>query len=418
MMQREDTSKPPTNESVDVKIDPRASAAEATFWSQVGPVMLLVTIFLLNFIARIILSPLLPTIESELAITHKQAGLLFFMISAGYLTGLLSSGFLSSRSTHRRTILVSSSGVGAALLFVAVAGDLRAMQGGLFVLGLAAGFYMPSAIATITALFDRRHWGKAIAIHELAPNLAFFLSPFVAESFLRWGRWRAALGFLGVLSFCACAAYRSWGRGGDFPGESPVSGAFGELVRLPTFWLMIVLFGLGMSATVGIYAMLPLYLITERHMESTWANTIVAFSRVHGPLLGMLGGWASDRLGAKQTIVISMLFTGTMTLMLGLIADRWLNLVVLLQPLLAVWFFPAAFVAVAMFAPASSRNLAVGFTVPFGFLIGGGAIPTFIGMMADAKLFALGFTITGLLISVAGILALLLKLPSASHRSH
>ena len=389
-----------------------------SFWSQVGPVFFLVVIFLLNFISRIILSPLLPTIEKELAISHKQAGLLFFLISVGYLTGLLSSGFVSSRSTHRRTILLSSAGVGISLLGVALVTEMLAMQIGLLALGLASGFYMPSAIATITALIDRRHWGKAIAIHELAPNLAFFLSPFVAEIFLRWASWRAALGFLGALSLLACAAFSRLGRGGEFAGESPASSALGELIRLPTFWLMILLFGLGVSSTVGIYSMLPLYLVTERHLEPSWANTIVAFSRAHGPFLGMLGGWASDKLGAKQTIVISMMFTSVMTLSLGLISDRWIGAVVLLQPLLAVWFSPAAFAAVVMIAPAGSRNLAVSFTVPFGFLIGGGAIPTFIGAMGDAGSFANGLMITGALIGAGALLSLRLKLPDSDHATH
>jgi NNP family nitrate/nitrite transporter-like MFS transporter len=418
MNQREDTSKTMMNKSATAEIDPAIRTANATFWRQVRPVYFLVVIFLLNFISRIILSPLLPTVEKELAINHKQAGMLFFLISAGYLSGLLSSGFLSSGSTHRRTILISSAGVGMSLLGVSLVTELRAMQIGLLALGLASGFYMPSAIATITSLIDRRHWGKAIAIHELAPNLAFFLSPFVAELFLRWGSWRAALGCLGALSLIACAIYSRAGVGGDFPGQSPASGAFGELIRLPTFWLMILLFGLGVSSTVGIYAMLPLYLVTERHMDSSWANTIVAFSRSYGPLLGMIGGWASDRLGAKQTIVISMMFTGVMTLSLGMISDRWISVAVLLQPLLAVWFFPAAFAAVAMIAPASSRNLAVGFTVPLGFLIGGGAIPTFIGAMGDAGSFANGLIVTGVLIGFGALLSLLLKLPESAHAAH
>ena len=81
---------------------------------------------------------------------------------------------------------------------------------------------------------------------------------------------------------------------------------------------MVVLFGLGVSSTVGVYAMLPLYLVTERDVEPSWANTIVALSRSHGPILGLLGGWASDKLGAKQTIVISLGFTGVVTLLLGL----------------------------------------------------------------------------------------------------
>jgi hypothetical protein len=62
--------------------------------SQLGPVFFLTALFLINFFARIILSPLLPTIEEELKISHAQAGSLFFLISAGYVVGLLGSGLL------------------------------------------------------------------------------------------------------------------------------------------------------------------------------------------------------------------------------------------------------------------------------------------------------------------------------------
>jgi len=305
----------------------------------------------------------------------------------------------------------SIAGVGVAMLTIAAATNLLVMHCGLFALGFAAGLYLPSAIATITSLVDRQHWGKAIAVHELAPNLAFFISPFIAELFLKWSTWRTALSVLGALSILASATFGQLGRGGDFPGESPVSSAFGTLVRTPTFWVMVVLFGLGVSSTIGVYAMLPLYLVAERHVEPTWANTIVALSRSYGPIFGLLGGWVSDKLGAKQTIVVSLGFTGLLTLLIGLTADRWLSPVVLLQPLLAVCFFPAAFAAIAMITPANAHNLAVAFAVPFGFLIGGGAIPTFIGVMGDAGSFTAGFAVTGALVAFGGVLALLLKLP-------
>jgi NNP family nitrate/nitrite transporter-like MFS transporter len=403
-MQHEDTSKPA----------PLESSAEGTaFQAQLRPVYLLVVIFLLNFISRIILSPLLPTIEKELKISHSQAGFFFFLTSGGYLVGLLMSGLLASRKSHRWTIIVASAGVGCSMLIVALAAQLSLMRGALFAVGFAAGLYTPSAIATITSLVDRAHWGKAIAVHELAPNLAFFVSPFIAEIFLRWASWRTALAMLGAMSLLASAGFARFGRGGNFPGESPLSGAFSALVRTPTFWLMIVLFGLGVSSTVGVYAMLPLYLVTERAFEPTWANTILAFSRSHGPILGLLGGWASDRLGAGRTIIISLAFTGVMTLLLGLPLDGGgLSAVVLLQPLVAVWFFPAAFAALAMITPQNQRNLAVSFSVPFGFLIGGGVIPTFIGAMGDSGSFATGFVIAGVLICAGALLAgLLLRLP-------
>jgi len=55
----------------------------------VAPVVFLVVIFFINFIARVILSPLLPTIEKELGISHGEAGSFFFLISAGYVIALL-----------------------------------------------------------------------------------------------------------------------------------------------------------------------------------------------------------------------------------------------------------------------------------------------------------------------------------------
>jgi NNP family nitrate/nitrite transporter-like MFS transporter len=385
-----------------------------SFFRQIGPVVFLVLIFLLNFVSRIIFAPLLPVIEKELGISHGQAGFFFFLISTGYLSGLLGSGFLSSRTTHRRTILISGSGVGIALMMLSLANSLRAMHAGLFGLGLAAGLYMPSAIAAITALVDQRHWGKAIAVHELAPNLAFFIGPFVAELFLSRGSWRVALGALGTASIVIAAAYCRFGKGGRFSGESPTSAAVGSLVRTPAFWIMLVLFGLAVSSTIGVYAMLPLYLVSERRLETSWANALTALSRSYGPISGVIGGWVSDRLGPKRTMLLSLMCTGLLTLLLGWVGDTWIGAVVIFQPALAVWFFPAGFAALAVIAPPQARNLAVAFTIPFGYVIGGGAIPTLIGVMGDAGSFAFGFMTTGILIIAAAILALLLKLPAAA----
>ena len=392
------------------------SRESTNFLTILQPVFFLVGIFLLNFTARIILSPLLPTIEHELAISHGQAGFFFFLISAGYLVGLLGSGFFAARATHKLIIVLSSAGVGIALIAIAFATNLLTVRLGLLTLGVAAGLYIPSAIATITSVIKQEHWGKAIAVHELAPNLAFFASPFIAELFLTWATWRVALGSLGAASIIASLGYQCYGRGGEFAGEFPGSRAFGALVRNPAFWLMLTLFGLGVSSTIGVYAMLPLYLVSEQAMHPSWANTVVALSRIHGPMLGLLGGWVSDWLGPKRTIVVSLIFTGITTLLLGVVSGWWTSAVVVVQPLVAVWFFPAAFAALALITGPNARNLAVAFTVPFGFMVGGGAIPTFIGMMGDAGLFAMGFVVAGSLITCGGVLAMLLNLPQPTRK--
>jgi NNP family nitrate/nitrite transporter-like MFS transporter len=381
-----------------------------------GPLLFLVLIFFLNFTARIILAPFLPTIERELEISHGQAGSFFFLISAGYVIGLMTSGFCAARTTHKFIIVSSTAGIGLALLVVSSAAGLWAIRFGLSMVGLAAGLYMPSAIAAITTLVERPHWGKAIAIHELAPNLALFVAPFLAELFLRWSTWRRALVVLGAACITVGLAYYCFGREGQFRGESPASKAFGLLMRTPAFWLMLVLFALGVSATVGVYAMLPLYLVSERGMDQSWTNTVVALSRSYGPVLGLLGGWASDRLGPKKTIFGSLGFTGLITVLLGLISNHWIGSTVLFQPLLAVWFFPAAFAVLAAITRPEARNLAVAFAVPLGYMIGGGVIPTFIGIMGDAGSFATGFVAVGVLIASGAALSLLLRLPDLPRR--
>jgi NNP family nitrate/nitrite transporter-like MFS transporter len=180
---------------------------------------------------------------------------------------------------------------------------------------------------------------------------------------------------------------------------------------------MVVLFGIGVSTTIGVYAMLPLYLVSERHLDQSWANTVVALSRSYGPLLGLVGGWASDRLGPRRTMVISLAFTGIATMLLGPASTRWISAVVIFQPLLAVWFFPAAFATLAAITRPDARNLAVSFTVPFGYIIGGGAVPAFIGIMGDAGSFAAGYVETGFFVLIGAVLALLLRLPARQNGS-
>src|SRR4030042_1337901 len=82
------------------------------FRSHIPALLFLAGIFFLNFLSRIILAPLLPAIEGDLQIGHRGAGSLFLFISLGYCVGVLGSRVVSSRFTHRRTIIASSMAVG------------------------------------------------------------------------------------------------------------------------------------------------------------------------------------------------------------------------------------------------------------------------------------------------------------------
>ena len=274
---------------------------------------------------------------------------------------------------------------------------------------------MPSAIATITSLVDKRHWGKAISVHELAPNLAFFVSPFIAEFFLagRAGapRWASSA----RLSIAASVTFSTFRAGRRLSRRVAV------LERVRRVGAHAGVLADGRSVRFG----RELHGWRLRHAAAVSGDRTRTSSRA-GPTrlwrfpVRMVRFSGCSAAGLRISSARSKRSSSVWDLpaprrcCLGLLSDHWLSVAVLFQPLLAVWFFPAAFAAIAMITPANARNLAVAFSVPFGFLIGGGAIPTFIGAMGDAGSFATGFMVTGALIASGGTVGAVSQIAAAS----
>jgi NNP family nitrate/nitrite transporter-like MFS transporter len=371
---------------------------ESSLRSHIGSLLLMTGIFYLNFISRIILAPLMPTIERDLEIGHAEAGSLFFLISLGYFTSLMGSGFVSSRLTHRKTIILSSMVLGLALIGVSFSNTMWGIRFGCIVVGLFTGFYLPSGISMLTAMVRSKDWGKAIAIHELAPNVSFLTAPLLSEVLLLWFSWRNILALLGLVAVSIGLAFAQFGKGGNFTGDPPSPASLKILLREPSFWIMIVFFSLGISATLGIYAMLPLFLVSERGMTQSTANYLVALPRVLTVGASFVAGIVTDKLGPKVALGGVFLFTGLLTILLGIAPGPWVVLIVFLQALIAVCFFPPGFAALSRVGPPNLQNISVSFTVPVGFLVGGGAIPTGIGMLGDRGCFDLGISLVGVII--------------------
>jgi len=384
--------------------------ADSTFHSRIGPILLLASIFFLNFLGRIVIAPLLPAIEADLSISHAQAGSLILITTTGYFVTVIGSGFVSSWISHRKTIILSAFTAALALAGVSMSQDFLSLRVSLLLLGLATGFYLTSGIATLTSLVPAKHWGKALAIHELAPNLGFVAAPLISEALLHWFSWRGVLGVIGVSSaLCGCVFWR-FGQGGTFHGQVPNLSSYRTLLRRSSFWIMVILFGLGMGGSFGIYTMLPLYLTAEQGMDRPFANTLIGLSRVSGLVSALMAGWATDRLGPRRTMVFVFFFTGLATMLMGLASGPWLIVLVFVQPMLAVCFFPAGFAALSLLGSAEIRSMAVSLAVPFGFLFAGAALPIGIGILGDAGHFGLAIGGTGALILSGWLLSRSLKL--------
>ena len=392
------------------KADVHQEEKSDRFRAYLGPLLILTAIFFVNFISRIIPAPLMPKIEADLKISHAQAGSFFLLISIGYFIALFGSGFFSARLTHRKTIILSCAVLGFILLGMSFSSGLWGLRFGLLILGMAAGLYLPSGFATFTANISSKHWGRAIAIHELAPNLSFVAAPLVAEAVMVLFSWRMAFVFLGIVALLLGGVFTRFGRGGEFHGQAPSLSSFRAIFSKPAFWVLVVLFSLGISSTLGLYAMLPLYLVTEHAFERNWANMLLALSRVAGLVMAFLGGWLTDRVGPKRVLMVVFCLTGLMTICIGVGSKAWVAIPVFIQPMIAVCFFPAALAALSLVSTQKDRNIFVSLTVPLGFLVGGGAVPTLIGFIGDISTFAFGIVLVGGLVFSGTVITGFLKL--------
>lgn len=378
----------------------------ARLWS----VLFVTLLFFLTFIARFIFAPLMPSIGQELGITAGQAGSIFLLGSIGVLIGSLISGFISSRLDHRGALIGSTFCSALALLACYFAGSLQTIRIVMMVLGFCAGVNLPSVVATITAMVTRADWGKAMAVQQMAPPLSLVLGPLISVLLLTWFSWRGSLVWVGIFCGAVSLAFVKFGRCGDFPGDAPNFSLLREILGKSSFWIMVLLLALGMAGQVGIYTMLPLYLVKERGLDAGSANTLLGVSQISPLFMTFFAGWVTDRLGEKRAISIFLLTAGMAAILVGSLSGFWLKVSVFLLPALIVCFFPPAFAALSRIVQPNLRSLVAALAPPSAFILGGGLLPTLLGYMGQAHTFGLGIVLAGCAILLGSLFVFPLRL--------
>ncbi len=366
---------------------------------QALPWLCFVTVlFFMNFLTRVIFSPLMLPIEEDLGIHHAQAGRLYFFFSAGYALGLFASGFLSTRMRHRDVIALSATAVGISFMAISQLGEAYAYEllaTGLALFGVAGGLYLPSGIATLTSLVRERDYGKAFSVHEMAPNLSLFLAPLLVVWLSAFMTWREVLLLLGVASLAAGVAFKLFARGGTFTGHPPDVALVRRLLGSRPFWGLLGLFFIAVSASFAPYAMLPLFLTDVHAFEDEWANRLLAYSRIAGPFAAFGAGWLVDRLGAVRTVRFYLLSCGIATAALGALHGEALVVAVLLQAVLSVTYFPAGFSLLAKLYVPETRSVVISCMIPLAILLGNGVTPAMMGWAGRHGHFEAGFLCLG-----------------------
>ena len=235
-------------------------------------------LFLLNYMSRSTLTPLLVSIEEDLGIGHAQATSLLLMQSAGFSSALAASGFLLSRFKPRQIATIPLAIAGGILLLMPLVHTLGQARLVFIAFGLGVGFYFPAGMATLSSLVFPKDWGKAVAIHELAPNTGFILIPLLAQAGLMFTDWRGVFAIMGVLMICTAGAFLLWGRGGNTRTDAPSFKGCGVLLKNPASWIVALLMAVSMIGEFSIYSILQIFLVSAAGFGPEEANLGLSIS--------------------------------------------------------------------------------------------------------------------------------------------
>jgi NNP family nitrate/nitrite transporter-like MFS transporter len=361
------------------------------------------SLWFLNFSARTVMSPLLPIIEDELAISHAMAGSIFSFLSAGYTISLLLSGFLSPRIGYKRSIVLGFIILMTAVFGLKYASSYPSFAVATFFVGLGTGIYLPSIMPLLTAIFARDNWGKAIAFHETAASFSILSIPLLTAVALSFFQWRALFTILSMACFIVTIFFCIFS-----PDPRPKKEKKARLSRIllrKDFWIVAILWIFAASNSLGLYNLIPLFLVKEKGMSIEMANTIFGISRIGGFFIVILVGFLVDRYGAKKILFLLLLSTGLTTVGLAITQTiPQLVLMLILQATVCSGFFTVAFVAISKITSFDERSIFTGTTIAIGVIMGLGFTPFALGAIADIWNFQYGILFLGIVTALSCIL--------------
>lgn len=373
------------------------------------PLFIFWCLWFLNFSTRAVFSPILPLIEDSLSISHGKAGGLFTSLAIGFSLTLFITGRFASDWGYKRMVVIGFIGIALFIFGLQRAESYLAFHILFFVLGVCSGTYLPCILPIITQTYEPRHWSKAIGLHETAPSLSIFSIPILVTLALHYFHWKSLLLILGIVPLLFLIPFWKVSvepKHEKFYERSP----YIDLFRNRTVWIIGLLWIFSAASSLGIYSILPLYLIKERGMDFGFANTLLGISRAAGVIVPVTIGFLTDRYGFKVLLKWSIFATGLSTIGLALSSTLLLILVTLiLQALLCLAFFPVALIAISKLTPISERSMYVGFIIAIGVIFGTGGGPFILGLVADHMSFKVGIFGLGVLTALSSLMVRFLK---------
>lgn len=363
-------------------------------------------IFLANYGARSALSPLLVALESSMGLNHAQATSLLMLQGVGFSISLGISGFVMSSVRPARMAVFSLVAGGTVLLFMPLVTSLLEGRIAFLLFGLMTGLYFPAGMAILNSIVLPRDVGKAVGIHELAPNIGFIIMPLLMQWALHYTDWRGAFSYVGISMILIGLSFQFWGCGGQYCTQAASFTGIRRLLRSSSTWLFAILLIICLVGEFTIYSVLQLYLVSEGGFSPENANFIMSLSRAITPFAVFAAGFAADRFNPIRLLALCLLTHGLALGMMSVQHSTWLALGgIFLQALSIAVSFPTLFKIMSNCVKIDDQPLLLSFTMPVAGLFATGLVPWILGLCGQYATFGAGFGALGL-VSVLCIAAL------------
>jgi MFS family permease len=272
-------------------------------------VALLWVVLLLNYLDRQVIFALFPLLRAGLHLRDYQLGLIPTAFLWVYAVVSPLAGFLGDRFGRKRVIVAS---LFAWSLVSAALGQVKSFPQllmGVSLLGIIEACYLPSGLALIADYHGERTRALATGLHQSGAYVGMVAGGmgggWVGEHY----GWRPVFVMLGAAGV-AYSLFALWAvrenadrqRAATNSGAISLWPAMRELLHLPGFRTVTVVFCVAGMANWLLYSWMPLYLYERFHMSLGRAGFSATFFIQIGSAGGiLLGGWLADHYSARST---------------------------------------------------------------------------------------------------------------------
>ncbi|PGF17770.1 MFS transporter [Natrinema sp. CBA1119] len=266
--------------------------------------------FMATMAARLAISPLVPAITDDFAVSNAALGTALSLMWATYALTQFPSGIFGDRFGERRVILVAIGLTAIASLLLAVSPSYEFFVLFTIVLGVGAGLHYTVATTYLTKQFANT--GRAIGLHIAGGPVAGLVAPIAATLIaVRYG-WRAGvlLGFFVAAPIFVLFAWRIRPTEPDRP-EQPMReraelGAMVELLSRPSIAYTTLLSFLCAFVWQATASFLPTFFAEGQGLSPAIASALFSlYFVVHGLTQPLMGG-LSDRIGRDSAAIVTM----------------------------------------------------------------------------------------------------------------